>query len=81
MNGHEYVAKTGGVPAWPCELRRNRDTALEAEVLVVGGIAGCRATSAVENIYSEKFAAQISRHGFAHRPVIRQGDVKLVFGN
>ena len=44
MNFNEYVAKTGKVPAWPYELRYNRETTLECDVLVVGGgVAGCRA--------------------------------------
>ena len=44
MNFHEYVAKTGKVPAWPYELRYNQETTLECDVLVVGGgVAGCRA--------------------------------------
>ena len=44
MNINEYVAKTGKVPVWPYELRYNRETTLECDVLVVGGgVAGCRA--------------------------------------
>lgn len=44
MNFHEYIAKTGKVPAWPYELRYNRETVLSCDVLVVGGgVAGCRA--------------------------------------
>ena len=44
MNINEYVARTGKVPAWPYELRYNRETTLECDVLVVGGgVAGCRA--------------------------------------
>ena len=44
MNFHEYVAKTGRVPAWPYELKYNTETVMECDVLVVGGgVAGCRA--------------------------------------
>ena len=44
MNFHEYVAKTGRVPAWPYEIRYNTETELSCDVLVVGGgVAGCRA--------------------------------------
>lgn len=44
MNWHEYVKKTGKVPAWPYKVNYGKENVIESDVLVVGGgVAGCRA--------------------------------------
>ena len=44
MNWHEYVAKTGKVPAWPYAVNYGKENVVESDVLIVGaGPAGCRA--------------------------------------
>ena len=44
MNWHEYVNKTGKVPAWPYEVKYGEEITVKTDVLIIGGgVAGCRA--------------------------------------
>lgn len=47
MTWHEYVQKTGKIPAWPYKVNYGHEKVITSDVLVIGGgVAGCRAAVA-----------------------------------